>query len=252
VFDLSGHVGLITGGNSGIGLGMAKGLAEAGASVVIWGTNPDKNERAAGEIATFGGEVRSMLCDVGDEQAVESSMAAMIEEFGRVDSCFCNAGISNERKSITKTSLEEWHKVLRVNLDGTFLTARAAARNMIEHGHGGSIVMTSSTATIMGQAGGTPYAASKGAQVAVAKALAVELARYGIRVNTLVPGWIESELTKPAFAWDKFADAVMPRIPQRRWGLPADFAGIAVYLASDASTYHTGDTILIDGAYTLF
>jgi NAD(P)-dependent dehydrogenase (short-subunit alcohol dehydrogenase family) len=254
VFDLTGKVVLVTGGTSGIGLGMAEGLVDAGAHVVVWGRNPDKNARAVQELAARGGagRVLAQQCDVGEEVEVEAAMAELLDAFGGLHGCFCNAGTSTPRRSILDTPLEDFRMVLRVNLEGTWTTAKAAARQMVAQGEGGSIVVTSSTATIMGQAGGTPYAASKGGQLSIAKALAVELARHGIRVNTLIPGWAESELTAPAFAWDKFADAVLPRIPQRRWGRGDDFAGIAVYLVSDASRYHTGDAIVIDGGYTLF
>jgi NAD(P)-dependent dehydrogenase (short-subunit alcohol dehydrogenase family) len=252
MFDLSGRVAVVTGGNGGIGLGMARGLAAAGADVAVWATNPDKNAAAAAELEELGAAVLTVVCDVGDEAQVEEAMEATVAGLGRVDALFANAGIGSLRQPIVDTSLDDWHRVLRVNLDGTFLSVRAAVRQMIAQGDGGSVVLTSSTATIMGQAGGTPYAASKGGQLAMAKALAVELARHGIRVNTLIPGWIETDLTAPAFAWTKFADAVLPRIPQGRWGQPADFAGVAVYLASDESRYHTGDAIVIDGAYSLF
>ena len=254
VFDLTGKVVLVTGGTSGIGLGMAAGLVDAGADVAIWGRNPEKNARAADELEGRGGAgtVLVQQCDVGEEDEVESAMADLVDALGGIHGCFCNAGTSAPRRSILETPLEDFRRVVRVNLEGTWTTAKAAARQMIAQGDGGSIAVTSSTATIMGQAGGTPYAASKGGQLSIAKALAVELARHGIRVNTLIPGWAESELTAPAFAWDKFADAVLPRIPQRRWGKGEDFAGIAVYLVSDASRYHTGDAIVIDGGYTLF
>ena len=254
MFDLSGKVVLVTGGTSGIGLGLATGLVDAGAHVAIWGRNPEKNEQAATSLRERGGAgtVLAQRCDVGEEEAVEAAMAELVEALGGLHGCFCNAGTSTPRRSILDIPIEDFRQVIRVNLEGTWTTAKAAARQMIAQGSGGSIVVTSSTATLMGQAGGTPYAASKGGQLSIAKALAVELARHGIRVNTLIPGWIESELTAPAFAWDKFADAVLPRIPQRRWGTGADFAGIAVYLVSDESRYHTGDAIVIDGAYTLF
>ncbi|MDH4147589.1 MAG: SDR family oxidoreductase [Acidimicrobiia bacterium] len=251
-FDLSGRVALITGGNSGIGLGMARGLAKAGADVAIWGTNEAKNDAAAEELRSFGGSVLALRCDVSDEEQVEAAFAETVARLGRVDSCFANAGVGSRAKAFVDTSLEDWRAILSVNLDGTFLTLRAAARQMIAQGDGGRLVVTSSTAVIMGQARGEAYAASKGGHVAMVKALAVEMARYGITANALIPGWIDTPLAAPALNWKKFADNVMPRIPQRRWGRPEDFEGIAVYLASDASAYHTGDAIVIDGAFTIF
>ncbi len=252
MFDLQGHVALVTGGNGGIGLGMAEGLARAGADVAIWGTNPAKNEAALERLAPYGRRTLGLICDVGDEEQVVESFAATVAELGRVDSCFANAGVAAERKPITETTLGEWRRVLRVNLDGTFLTLREAARHMVPRGEGGRLVVTSSTATIMGQAGGSSYAAGKGGHLAMVKALAVELARHRITVNAIVPGWIETPMTEEALGWKRFAEAVMPRIPHRRWGRPDDFAGIAVYLASEESGYHTGDALVIDGAYTIF
>jgi len=251
-FDLTGKVALVTGGNSGIGLGMAEGLAAAGAAVAICGTKPEKNARALERLAPHGPDVAAWCCDVGDETEVEGLVAAVIERFGHLDACFANAGVSAGGTPFLETTLEDWHRVLRVNLDGVFLTLRAAARHMVERGQGGRLVATSSSATIMGQARGEPYAASKGGILAMVKALAVELARHGITANTLVPGWIESDLTHATLRWDRFVARVLPRVPMGRWGEGDDLGGIAVYLASDASRYHTGDSIVIDGGYTIF
>lgn len=249
LFDLRGHVALVTGGNAGIGLGMARGLASAGARVVIWGTNEERNRAAASEL---GDSATAMRVDVGDEQAVTAATAEVAERFGRLDSCFANAGIGAGRKALIDTTLEDFRAVTRIDLDAAFVTLREAARQMIELGNGGSLVATSSLAVKMGQAGGYSYAASKAGLVAIVKALAVELARHGIRANALLPGWTESGMTAPAFANEKFVRNVMPRMPVRRWGTGDDFAAIAVYLASPASSFHTGDSILIDGGYAAF
>lgn len=253
LFDLKGKVALITGGNSGIGLGMAKALAEAGASIAIWGTNVEKNEKARSELESLGAKVLALQCDVGDEQAVESAFAATLMKLGRVDACFANAGVSGKGvKSFTEMTSEEWNRVMRVNLDGAFFTLRAAARHMVERGGGGTLVGTASLAAIEGAARSEHYAATKGAMVSMVRALAVEFARHGIRANSILPGWIETDMTSKSIGNEKFVSNVMPRIPMRRWGTGADFGGIAVYLTSDASTYHTGDTFLIDGGYALF
>lgn len=251
-FDLTGHVALVTGGNGGIGLGMAEGLAQAGADVAIWGTNEAKNAEAVARLEAYGGHVAAFRCDVGEEHEVDAAFAATVEALGKVDSCFANAGVGGTPTRITDFTAEEWRRVLRVNLDGAFYTLRAAARHLIERGAPGSLVVTSSLAAIEGPARQSNYAASKAAVGGLVRALAVELARNGIRVNAVQPGWIETAMTEPAFGWDKFRDAVLPRIPAGRWGAPEDFAGIAVYLASPASAYHTGSSILIDGAYSLF
>lgn len=251
-FDLSGHVALVTGGNGGIGLGMAEGLAQAGADVAVWGTNEAKNAEAVSRLEAHGTRVAAFRCDVGDEADVDAAFAATVETLGKVDSCFANAGVSTVPSRITDLSADEWRRVLRVNLDGVLFTLRAAARHLVERGAPGSLVVTSSLAAIEGPARNTPYAASKGGVGAVVRALAVELGRKGIRVNAVLPGWIQTAMTEPAFGWDKFRDEVLARVPAGRPGVPEDFAGIAVYLASPASAYHTGDSILVDGAYSLF
>lgn len=251
LFDLSGRCAVITGGNGGIGLGMARALLQAGARVAIWGTNPDKTERARAELSAFG-DVCSLVCDVGDEQAVEAAFAESVARLGHVDACFANAGVSSFSTPIGAMTHEEFRRVMRVNLDGVFFTFRAASRHMIERGEGGSLVVTASTAAVEGAARNSHYGASKGAVTSYARALAVELARHRIRVNSILPGWIESEMTSGVFGDSKFANAVLPRVPLRRWGSADDFGGIAVYLASDASSYMTGADLLIDGGYTKF
>jgi NAD(P)-dependent dehydrogenase (short-subunit alcohol dehydrogenase family) len=253
-FDLTGKTALITGGNSGIGLGMAEALAQSGAAVCIWGTNADKNAAALAKLKAHGGKVLALQCDVGDEQEVEARFTETVGALGPIHACFANAGVSGraEVKSFTEMSAAEWKRVTRVNLDGAFYTLRAAARHMAQHGQGGALVGTASLAAISGQPRGEHYAATKGGLISMIRALAVEFARYRIRANAILPGWIETAMTDKALNWDKFRDKVLPRVPMRRWGQPADFGAIAVYLVSDASSYHTGDTFLIDGGYSLF
>lgn len=252
LFDLKGKTALVTGGNGGIGLGFAEGLARAGADVAIWGTNDDKNKAASARLEEHGTRVAAFRCDVGEEADVDAAFAATLEAFGKVDSCFANAGIGGAGTRFTEMTLEEWHRVLRVNLDGAFLTLRAAARHMVERGGGGSLVGTASLAAVEGQPRGQHYAATKGGLISMTKALAVEFARHGVRANSVLPGWIETAMTEPLLGWEAFNEKVLTRIPMRRWGMPADFAGIAVYLASPASAYHTGDTFMIDGGYSIF
>jgi len=252
-FDLTGKVALVTGGNGGIGLGMADALAEAGADICIWGTNPKKNEAATAQLKRHGRKVHTQIVDVGDEQQVEAGFAEAIKVMGHIDNCVANSGVSGRGKgAILEMTYEEWRRVLRVNLDGVFFTFRGAARHMAERGKGGSLVAMASTAAIEGAARSSHYGASKGGVTAMVRALAVELARYKISVNSVLPGWIETEMTANAFGNEKFAANVMPRIPQRRWGTGADFGPIAVYLASDAASYTTGRDFVIDGGYTLF
>jgi len=255
LFDLGGRGAVVTGGNGGIGLGMASALLDAGAAVAIWGSNPDKTERARAQLAAECGDparVHAFVCDVGDEAQVDAAFAASARALGRVDACFANAGVSGKGTMLLDLSLDEFRRVQRINVEGVFLTLRAAARHMAAVGRGGSLVATASTAAIEGAARNSHYGASKGAVCSFVRALAVELARHRIRANSILPGWIATEMTERSFANPKFESAVMPRIPARRWGTIADFGGIAVYLASDASAYTTGEQFVIDGGYSKF
>ena len=252
-FDLSGQVALVTGGNSGIGLGMASALAEAGADVAIWGTNAAKNAAAAEQLRSHGRRVLALRCDVGDEAAVEAAFAETLNVLGRIDGCFANAGVSGRGvKSFLEMSTEEWNRVLRVNLHGAFYTFRAAARHMVARGDGGVLVGTASLAAVEAAPRSEHYAATKGGMISMVKAMAVEFARYGVRAHSILPGWIETDMTADAVATEGFRTKVLPRVPMRRWGTGTDFGGIAVYLMSAASRYHTGDTFVIDGGYSLF
>ncbi len=252
-FDLTGQVALVTGGNSGIGLGMARALAQAGADIVIWGTNPTKNAQAKAELDATGRRVLALECDVGDETAVEHAFATTLTEFGRVDGCFANAGVSGRGvASFLEMSNAEWHRVTRVNLDGAFYTFRAAAKHMVQRGGGGVLVGTASLAAVEAAPRGEHYSATKGGMISMLRALAVEFARHGVRAHTILPGWIETNMTERTIANPTFSGKVMPRIPMRRWGTGDDFGGIAVYLMSSAARYHTGDTFVIDGGYSLF
>jgi NAD(P)-dependent dehydrogenase (short-subunit alcohol dehydrogenase family) len=254
-FNLEGRGVVVTGGNGGIGYGMARALLAAGAKVAIWGSNPEKTERAKASLAQECGDasrVHAFVCDVGEEAQVERSFANSVAALGRVDSCFANAGVSSKGTLLTEMTLEEFRRVQRVNVEGVFLTLRAAARYMAQHGRGGSLVATASTAAVEGAARNSHYGASKGAVTSFVRALAVELARHKIRVNSILPGWIVTDMTERAVHNPKFAEAVLPRIPARRWGEIDDFGGIAVYLASDASSYTTGEQFVIDGGYTKF
>jgi len=257
-FDLSGRVVLITGGNGGIGLGMAQGLAQAGAEICIWGTNPDKNAAALEDLRKHGPKISAELCDVANETQVNEAFTQTLANHGRVDGCFANAGIGARGTAFDEMTTAEWQRIIDVNLTGVFHTFRAAAKHMRSRAEStdadpfGRLVATASLAAVSGQARGEHYAATKGALLAFVKALAVEYARYNITAHTILPGWIETAMTESSFNWDKFVTNVMPRIPMRRWGRPEDFAAIAIYIMSTASAYHTSETFLIDGGYNNF
>lgn len=257
MFDLTGQVSLVTGGNSGIGLGMAEGLVRAGGSVCIWGTNAAKNADALERLRALAGpdaHVEAAIVDVSDEAAVEAGFASLASTFGRLDSCFANAAVTGAfgNARFVDIELADWRSEMAINLDGTFLTFRGAARQMIEQGEGGSLIGTSSLAARFGAPRDAGYGAAKAGIISLTQTLAVELGKYGIRANALLPGWTRS----PQFdAWLEnpgVTDRILPRIPIRRWGEPADWQGIAVYLASGESSFHTGDVFRLDGGYGIF
>jgi NAD(P)-dependent dehydrogenase (short-subunit alcohol dehydrogenase family) len=257
IFDLSGRVAVVTGGNGGIGLGIAQALATAGCNVSIWGRNAEKNQAAAASMAGTPGKVDSRICDVSDPASVKAAMAATLDALGRVDGCFANAGIGGGgRHAFIDRTEEQWRSMFATNLDGVFHVFQVAARHMTERANAGDkfgrLVATSSLASLFGTARNEHYAATKAAINALCRALAVELARHGVTSNAILPGWIKSDMTARVLNDDKFVAAVMPRIPMRRFGEPGDFGGIAVYLMSRASSYHTADCFVIDGGYTAF
>ncbi len=257
IFDLTGRAAVITGGNGGIGLGIAQALATAGCNVSIWGRNADKNKVAAATMSGAPGKVDTRVCDVTDVASVKAAMAATLDTFSRVDGCFANAGIGGGgRHAFIDRTEEQWRTMFATNLDGVFHVFQAAARHMTERANGGDafgrLVATSSLAALFGTARNEHYAATKAAINALVRALAVELARHGITANAILPGWIKSEMTAGIMANEKFVANVIPRIPMRHFGEPSDFGGIAVYLMSKASSYHTADTFVIDGGYTAF
>ena len=257
IFDLTGRVAIVTGGNGGIGLGIAQALAATGCNVSIWGRNAEKNKNAAATMAAGPGTVDTRICDVSDPASVKSAMAATLERFGRVDGCFANAGIGGGgRHAFIDRTEVQWRTMFATNLDGVFHAFQAAARHMTERAKAGDpfgrLVATSSLASLFGTARNEHYAATKAAINALIRALAVELARHGVTSNAILPGWIKSDMTAGVMANEKFVANVMPRIPMRRFGEPSDFGGIAVYLMSNASSYHTADCFVIDGGYTAF
>ena len=249
--DLDGRVVVVTGGNGGIGLGMAEACARAGADVAVWGTNPEKNAAAEAALKETGREVASFRCDVGEEEQVVESFAATVGRFGKVDALFANAGVMGMAR-FTDMSLELFRKVTRVNLDGAFLCLREAARHMVERGEGGSLVAISSVSAIHGAPMNEAYAASKAGLNAMIRGLAVELARHKIRCNSILPGWIETDMTALGRTNEKFMTNTTTRTPLRRWGVPSDLGPAAVFLANPDNLFHTGDCLVVDGGYSIF
>jgi NAD(P)-dependent dehydrogenase (short-subunit alcohol dehydrogenase family) len=250
--ELSPHATVVTGGNSGIGLGIAEGLAAAGGDVAIWGRNPERNSAARERLAVHGNRVHACVCDITDPAAVNAAFEQTVSALGRIDSCFANAGVGPRGTRFLDMPLEEFRDVMSVNLEGTFLVLQGAARQMVAQGDGGSLVAVSSLTALQGQPRGQHYGASKSGVVAMIRGCAVELARHGIRANAILPGWVDTPMAHETLTAPKIKDRVLSRVPVGRWGRPEDFASIAVYLASPGSAYHTGDAILIDGGYNSF
>ncbi len=249
MFDLTGKVAVITGGNGGIGLGMALGLADAGAKIAISGRNAEKNKAAAAELAKHKVEVAVFETDVTSDAACSKLIDDVAARFGRLDILVNNAGI-NIRKNPQDLSMAEWRQVLDTNLTSAFACSQAAYPKMRE-AKAGKIINIGSMMSIFGAGFATAYAASKGGIVQMTKALASAWAKENIQVNAVLPGWIDTDLTKRAR--DEVSglnSMVLMRTPARRWGVPADMAGIAVFLASPASDFVTGTAIPVDGGYS--
>ncbi|THD76546.1 SDR family oxidoreductase [Thalassobius vesicularis] len=255
-FDLTGRVVVITGGNGGLGLGMANTLAELGASVCIWGRNPAKNAAALEAIQKHGGDHSALAVDICDWDQIDAAMAQTLEKYGRVDGMIANAGVGGGPKPFVQRTAQEWRDMLSANVEGVVRCFQVAAMHMMERAAQGDafgrLICTSSVASIDGAAFNEHYGASKGALNSLVRATAVEVARHGITVNAILPGYAESEMTAGLMSNDKFVQNVIPRIPMRRFGRPDDYGGIASYLMSGLSSYHTGQCFVIDGGYTIY
>jgi 2-deoxy-D-gluconate 3-dehydrogenase len=248
LFDLTGRVALVTGGNRGIGLGMARGLAAAGAAVAIAGRNAAKSEAAAAELAKLGAKTAVVTGDVADEVQCRKLVEETAARLGRLDILVNNAGI-NIRKPAQDLAMAEWKEVLDTNLTSAFVTCQAVYPIMKQAG-GGKIVNIGSMMSIFGAGFAPAYAASKGGIVQLTKALASGWAKDNIQVNAVLPGWIDTDLTRGAREQVRGLNAiVLMRTPAGRWGVPDDLSGIAVFLASRASDFVTGTAIPVDGGY---
>lgn len=229
---------------------MAEGLAEAGAKVAVWGRSESHNDDAVRELVNAGGEAVGFVCDVSDRASVDAALAGTLDAYGRVDSLFANAGVS-EGVRYEDMSQDQWDFVFGINVRGAHHSIQAAANQMIHQGDGGSIVVTASIAAHLGLPTAPHYSASKGAVLQLARALAVRLARYNIRVNAISPGWIRTEMTEEVQANEQMNQVALMRTPMRRWGVPEDFRGPAVFLASGASAFMTGSELMVDGGFAI-
>jgi NAD(P)-dependent dehydrogenase (short-subunit alcohol dehydrogenase family) len=248
-FSLKGKCGLITGAGSGIGKGLATGLAEAGAKVALAGRTMKKLEKAAEEMKAAGLEAAPFPVDMGDGESISRLVSSVAETFGRIDFLFNNAGLIH-RAPLEEFPVNKWEEMLRVNLTGPFLLSQAVARRMIENKIKGAIVNTSSLIAVFGGVTVPAYAATKGGLTQLTKSMCNDLAKYGIRVNAIGPGWVKTEMTEALQNNTERFTAISARIPLGRWAVPRDLAGLAVFLASDASAYITGQVIFIDGGYS--
>jgi len=247
--ELKGRVAIVTGGNGGIGLGMARGLAKAGARIVVAARDPEKSAAAVRELSALGAEALAIAVDVADERSVEALVAAAVERCGRLDILINNAGI-NIRKPVQDLALAEWRQVIDVNLTSAFLCARAAHPHMKRAG-GGKIINIGSMLSLFGASFAPAYGASKGGIVQLTRSLAVAWAADNIQVNAVLPGWIDTELTQQARRdVAGLNERVLARSPSGRWGSSEDFEGIAVFLGSAASAFVTGAAIPVDGGYS--
>ncbi|MCK8613800.1 SDR family NAD(P)-dependent oxidoreductase [Gordonia sp. C13] len=249
--DLNGMTAVVTGGNNGIGRALAVGMAHAGANIAVWARNPDRTADTVAELESLGVKALGVGCDVTDENAVTQAMVRTVETLGPLGCFVANSGISVE-EPLAEMSLDTWRRVLATNLDGSFLCTREAARQFIAQDSGGSMVVVSSTISRYGGTGMAAYAASKTGLVGLGRTLAVELARYRVRCNILIPGWTKTSMNEHLQADERFVRATTGRTPARRWAEPEEFHEVAAFLADPALTFHTGNEIVVDGGYTIF
>lgn len=250
LFDLSGRVAVVTGGNGGIGRGIALGFAQAGASVAIFGRNSEKSRKVLSELKAIGKPAMAVQVDLTDRSALEPAIHKVLKELGGIDILVNNAGIVNVSGGILQEKPEDWDNVIETQLNAVFLLSKLAALSMISR-KGGKIINIGSMYSYFGSRVIPSYSAAKGAIIQLTKSMAIELAAHNIQVNTIAPGWIETEMVQPVKNDKTMYDEIITRTPAGRFGLPEEMAGTAVYLASHASDFVTGETIRIDGGYAI-
>jgi 2-deoxy-D-gluconate 3-dehydrogenase len=251
-FDLKGRVAIVTGGNGGIGRGIALGFAQAGAAVAIFGRNEEKNAATLAELEATGAPAMAVKVDVTDREALKPAVDRVEAKLGPVDILVNNAGIVSLSGGILNESAESWDEVIETQLNAVFLLSKVAAASMAQRGHG-KIINVGSMYSFFGSGLIPSYSAAKGAIIQLTKSMAVELAANGIQVNAIAPGWVETDMTAPVRTEDLKAmnDEIMLRTPAGRWGQPEEMAGPAIFLASQASDFVTGETIRVDGGYAI-
>lgn len=250
LFDLSDHVALITGGNGGIGRSIALGLAEAGASVAIVGRNEEKNKNTLSELKKIGTSSMALQVDISKRSELEVAVKKIEEELGNISILVNNAGIINVSGGILKETEEDWNSVINTQLNSVFWLSKLVAKSMSRQKRG-KIINMGSMYSFFGSARVPSYSAAKGAVIQLTKSMAIELAPYNVQVNAIVPGWIETGMTKSVKTNPDLSDEIIARTPAGRWGQPKDLAGTAVFLASNASNFITGETIRVDGGYAI-
>src|SRR5215469_14575850 len=248
LFDLTGRVAVVTGGNGGIGRGIALGLAEAGAAVAVWGRNDEKNQRVLSELKAIGARSMALMVDMTNRAGLEPAVNTVESELGSVNILVNNAGIASLSGGVMNEKPEDWDRVIETQLNSVFLLSKLAAQSMIRQKSGKIINIASMYSFGSGLV--PSYSAAKGAIVQLTKSMAVEFAPHNIQVNAIAPGWIETDMTAPVRT-TPMNDEILARTPAGRWGQPEEVAGAAVYLASRASDFVTGDTIRVDGGYAI-
>ena len=249
LFDLSGQVAIVTGGNRGIGRGIAHGLAEAGAAVAVFGRNEEKNQQVLSELKAIGVPAIAVKVDMTNRAGLEPALNTVESELGSVSILVNNAGNVSLSGGALNERPEDWDCVIETQLNSVFLLSKLVARSMISHKRG-KIINIGSMYSYFGSGLIPSYSAAKGAIIQLTKSMAIELAPHNIQVNAIAPGWIETDMTAPVRTMP-LNDEILARTPVGRWGQPEEIAGTAVYLASHASDFVTGTTIRVDGGYAI-